>query len=209
MTVRIEPAPWRSDEAMLGNSGFERVDGDRYYTEAWVTRALLDAIKFRGTIWEPACGRGDMADVLTDYGYKVMISDIAGDSQGCKHAAKADFLTHSSPGDELFSIVTNPPYTLAEEFVRHALKLTERRGGMVAMLFRNEYDCAATRRDLFEREAFAAKLVLTKRPKWLDALAQHSASPRHNFSWYVWDHDHSGPAHIQWIPRQTPKAMLL
>ncbi len=188
---------------MLGESGFERVEGDRYWTEAWVTGALLDAVKFRGTIWEPACGRGDMADVLTAAGYRVMISDIAGDSLGCRNAARADFLTHPSPGDALFSIVTNPPYTLAEEFIRHALGLTARASGMVAMLLRNEYDCAAGRRYLFEREAFAAKLVLTRRPRWVADLDQHSASPRHNFAWFVWDHHHSGPARVGWLPAKT------
>jgi hypothetical protein len=188
----------RPDSAMV-KSGFVRVDGDRYFTEPWVTKALLSRVKFRGLVWEPACGRGDMADVLVENGYKVMASDIAGDTLGCKNAAMADFLTHSSPGDGLFSIVTNPPYILAREFIYQALKLTERASGMVAMLLRNEYDCAASRRWLFERESFASKLVLTKRPKWRDA-AESTASPRHNFAWYVWDHHHSGQARLEWIP---------
>jgi hypothetical protein len=141
-----------------------------------------------------------MADVLSDYGYEVRISDIVGDTLGCRGATEADFLTHDSPGDALFSIVTNPPYTLAEEFLCKALDLTKRASGMVAMLFRNEYDCAATRRYLFEQEAFAAKLVLTKRPRWVDGLGQDSASPRHNFAWYVWDHHNFGRATIGWLP---------
>jgi hypothetical protein len=187
---------------MLGESGFKRVEGDRYWTESWVTQALIDGVKLRGLIWEPACGRGDMADVLIAAGYEVMVSDIAGDALGCKNAAKADFLAHGSPGDALFSIVTNPPYVLAEEFIRHAIDLTARASGMVAMLLRNEYDCAASRRYLFEREAFAAKLVLTRRPRWADGLGQSSASPRHNFAWYLWDHHNSAPARIKWLPQQ-------
>lgn len=184
----------------MGESGFQRVEGDRYWTEPWVTRAVLNAVKFRGVIWEPAAGRGDMAEVLHDAGYEVIVSDIVGATLGCDGAATSDFLTHTSPGDGLISIVTNPPYVHAEAFVRKALELTERAGGMVAMLFRNEYDCAAGRRDLFERESFRAKLVLTKRPRWIDDLNQQSASPRHNFAWYLWDHHHSGPAEIRWIP---------
>jgi hypothetical protein len=186
--------------AMLGEAGFQRVEGDRYFTEPWVTRALLDRVRFRGLIWEPACGRGDMADVLVEKGYKVMCSDIAGASLGCVGAAEADFLTHGSPGDGTFSIVTNPPYNRAEAFIRKALDLTTRASGMVAMLLRNEYDCASSRRDLFERESFFGKFVLTKRPRWVDGLAQHSASPRHNFAWYVWDHHRAGPAVIRWLP---------
>ena len=139
-----------------------------------------------------------MADALVDNGYQVMASDSEGDQRGCKQAEMAVFLESCSPGDAMFSIVTNPPYTLAEEFIVHAIALTERVGGMVAMLMRNEYDCAASRRDLFEHEAFAGKLILTKRPRWRDG--EHIASPRHNFAWYVWDWGHTGPAHLEWIP---------
>jgi hypothetical protein len=194
--------PWvdlagKKRSAMLGEAGFERVEGDRYFTEPWVTKALLSCVKFRGLIWEPAAGRGDMADVLTDHGYQVMCSDIVGATLGCKNAAESDFLAHGSPGDGAFSIVTNPPYSHAEEFIRHALELTARSSGMVAMLLRNEYDCASSRRDLFERESFSMKFVLTKRPRWSE---DNIASPRHNFCWMVWDHRNSGPARIIYGP---------
>jgi hypothetical protein len=186
------------DAAMVGTSGFERVEGDQYWTEPWVTIALLNRVEFRGVIWEPACGRGDMANVLADSGYNVTVSDIAGDALGCKGAAKIDFRTAMPPAfDPLFSIVTNPPYQHASSFIRQALDLTSHAGGMVAMLLRNEFDCAASRRGLFEGMTFAAKLVLTKRPKWADV---HTASPRHNFAWYIWDHQHSGSARIEWLP---------
>lgn len=185
---------------MLGEAGFERVEGDRYWTEAWVTKALIDRVRLRGLVWEPAAGRGDMADVLVAEGYKVMCSDIAGASLGCVGAAETDFLTCTSPGDGAFSVCTNPPYVHAEAFIVKALGLTKRASGMVAMLLRNEYDCAASRRYLFEQEPFAQKLVLTKRPKWIDDLAQHSASPRHNFAWYLWDWHHAGRATIGFLP---------
>ena len=81
------------------------------------------------------------------------------------------------------SIITNPPYKLAEAFIRKALELTEPLQGRVAMLLRNEYDCAKSRRDLFEHPAFLKKIVLTKRPRW---STEDKASPRHNFAWYIW-----------------------
>lgn len=195
--------PWidlagKKRSTMLGEAGFERVEGDRYWTEPWVTQALLDVVRFRGLVWEPAAGRGDMADVIRDAGYQVMCSDIAGPTLGCKGAAEANFLTHTSPGDGTFSIVTNPPYIHAEAFIHKALELTARAGGMVAMLLRNEYDCAASRRDLFEQEPFACKLVLTKRPRWSDS---NIASPRHNFCWMIWDYNHSGPPRIIYGPK--------
>lgn len=95
------------------------------------------------------------------------------------------------------SIVTNPPYSLAEEFVRHALDLTRAAGGMVAMLLRHEFDCAATRRDLFDMRAFAYRMALTRRPRW---IAGTTGSPRHNFTWFVWDWRNERPAICKLLP---------
>lgn len=183
-----------TDAAMLGTPAYERRALDAYWTPAWCTEALLSKVWFRGLIWEPAAGRGDICRVLDANGYDIMATDIADHGYPC---GKVDFLATGSPGDGLFSIVTNPPYAEAERFVRHAIDLTARASGMVAMLLRNEWDCAASRRDLFEREPFACKLVLTKRPRW---FAEDKASPRHNFAWFVWDHRHSGPPTIGWLP---------
>lgn len=183
--------------AMVGESGYDRLAGDRYYTQPWITRALLRVVRFRGKVWEPACGRGDMVDVLREAGYDTIASDIAGATLGCVGASELDFLTHGSPGDATFSIVTNPPYAHAEAFIRKSLELTQRSGGQVAMLLRNEYDSASRRRDLFERESFACKLVLTKRPQWIEEM---DGKPRHNFAFYLWDWNHTGPATIRWLP---------
>ena len=62
---------------MLGTSGYERRQRDSYYTQAWVTEALVSQVELRNTLWEPAAGRGDMTAVLRDAGYRVTESDIA------------------------------------------------------------------------------------------------------------------------------------
>jgi hypothetical protein len=67
----------RLDPAMLGTSGYERRQRDSYYTQAWVTEALVSQVELRNTLWEPAAGRGDMTAVLRDAGYRVTESDIA------------------------------------------------------------------------------------------------------------------------------------
>ena len=62
---------------MLGTSGYARVPRDAYYTPAWVTEALLSQVSFRGAVWEPAAGGGDMSSVLRSAGYHVVETDIA------------------------------------------------------------------------------------------------------------------------------------
>ena len=51
---------------------------DFYPTPPDVTRALLNMLDIPAgaTIWEPACGQGDLARVLSDRGYKTILTDI-------------------------------------------------------------------------------------------------------------------------------------
>jgi hypothetical protein len=56
---------------------------------------------------------------------------------------------------------------------------------MVAMLLRVDFDSAATRPHLFGVcPAFARKVVLTRRIRW---LANSYGSPSYNHAWFIWD----------------------
>lgn len=195
MTGELLHAPRRFRSPVYGESGYERRANDAFYTEHWVTRALVDVVRFRGWVWEPAAGRGDISIVLNQAGYSVLGSDIEPAAGGI---ARLDFLAEADLiGPSVQSIITNPPYgKTGAEFARHALKLTEPIGGMVALLARHEWDSAAERRDIFARHpAFAVKVTLTRRPLW-DWWGEQTpgkrAAPRHNFAWYVWDWQHKG-----------------
>lgn len=170
--------------AMHGESGYERVANDAYWTPAWCTEALLDRTLMPPRVWEPACGEGHICRVLGRRNIIYSATDLVDHGFG---RAGVDFLALNTAQELLApafpSIITNPPYKLAEAFIRQALRFMEPEKGRVAMLLRNEYDSAASRRDLFEHPAFLKKLVLTKRPKW---SAEDKASPRHNFAWFVW-----------------------
>lgn len=89
----------------------DRRDFDDYPTEPEWTHALLDQIKIRGPIWEPAAGAGQMARVLAARGHKVRATDI--------RFTKRDFTKHEGTWEG--SIVTNPPYKLLDKFIEVAL----------------------------------------------------------------------------------------
>lgn len=191
------------DTAMLVTKGrYERVALDAYFTPRWCTEALISKAGWLPRqIWEPAAGRGDMADSLARAGFEVQASDIHDhDWIACDEVRRLpaqNFLDAvRSPAP---CIVTNPPY--ADEggarFIEHALKLTEQHRGMVAMLLRNEFDSAKVRRPYFaECPAFRMKIVLTKRPLWF----AHQGNARHNFAWYVWDHRWDGAPVLKYAP---------
>lgn len=175
-------------------SGWERRPLEKYESPAWVTSALLGFIQAKpGTIWEPACGQGQMVRVLKDQ-FLVLASDID---------AGTDFLkAQRLPDPAVRGIITNPPYNLAEDFCAHALKLTAPVKGFVAMLLRVDFDSAKTRAHLFrDCPAFAKKIVLTKRIAWfVEEDGKPKASPSYNHCWMIWDHAHVGPPTIAYAP---------
>jgi hypothetical protein len=168
------------------DSGYERKERDLYETPEWVTKALLPYVPGRiKDVWEPACASGKMTRALNTIIPTVYGTDID---------LGIDFLEQSSsPYD---AIITNPPYVLAREFIDHALTLTKRRWGYVAMLLRTDYDHASTRTHLFGWP-FSRKVVLTKRIKWFE---DSKGQPSFNHAWFIWDWKHSGPPTLAYGP---------
>lgn len=212
MTIKSDPSLYKSD--------FERNRLDRYWTEHPVTTALAQRIPFeKGNVWDPCCGRGDIAQVLKRFGHWPFMSDID-ISEVCEASAlgklgiqlqQADFLQDNPDfllESEIDGIITNTPFgDAAEDMVRHALAYKNIR--FFAFLLRAEWDHASTRRDLFTEQPFAKEIVLTWRPRWDWWLTDEEKrarkiaagkdpdinhSPRHNYSWFVWDRKHTGPA---------------
>jgi hypothetical protein len=164
------------------NSEYIRIVNDDYATPAWVTRALLSVEDFPQPIWECAPGAGYMADALMEMGNEVLL-------QGVNFLDEIETLAAS--------IVTNPPYRIADAFIRHALELTHP-FGKVAMLLPLAFDTAKSRREIFrDCAAFKAKYQLVRRISW--ANLDHIASPSQNHAWYVWDHCFTGKPIIGYL----------
>ena len=110
-----------------------------------------------------------------------------------------DFLkTGYLPDPSTATIVTNPPYALAQEFIEHALKLTKPVAGTVAMLLRTDYDHAKSRQHLFGKcEQFWTKVMLTKRIKWFE---DSKGQPSFNHAWFTWDWKHEGAPTLAYGP---------
>jgi len=183
---------------MFGESGYERQEDDFYRTPAWCTKALLDTLpwnlksRYGNGIWEPAAGDGAIRDVLEDHGYYVYAFDINPRAERIEYR---DFLTDTQPPWYTSMLITNPPYKHAEAFIHMAMAMARFRPRypknrkdwprMVAMLLRNEFDSAASRKELFTGNVyFDTKIILTKRPRWIEGS---TGSPRHNYAWFVWD----------------------
>jgi hypothetical protein len=188
------------DPAMI-KSNYDRNPGDQYWTEPWVTQALIECFPWFNRpgckVWEPACGAGHMANALVDSGVNVtQASDIdinvIGDIRPGVWVTEIDFLYsdfgHLCPGP-CNTIITNPPFNLHESFLRQALSFRDIH--TVCFLLRSDFKHAKKRIDLFEDPRFSCEIVLTSRPRWDDWWngKPPKASPRHNYSWFVWDRE--------------------
>lgn len=172
------------------DGGYERLENDAYWTPSWVVWALKTSLP-PGPYWEPAVGIGRIADVLKIWGQDVRVSDVK--DYGYPQTELVDYLKCEQRFEG--TIITNPPYVYAEEFVRRSLRLTWLAKGKVVMLLRSDWDAAASRVDLFSKRPFYMKLILTKRPWWTE---DKTNSPRHNFAWYIWDWQHEGESIVRY-----------
>ncbi len=136
----------------------------------------------RGT-WEPACGDGMMVEAL----HKVCVGRIVpADVRPTKISmGGVDFLKAWQMPQGTHQIVTNPPFNLAADFIRHARSLRV----PFAMLLKSTFWHAADRRALFVETGPIKVLPLGWRP----AMApDRGDSPTMEFSWTVWDDAPSG-----------------
>lgn len=180
---------------LANRSAHDRNKTDFYETPPEVTAALLYFLESKNLIspgcmiWEPAYGRGKMGRVMLDRGYAVLGTDLHPETDG---APSIDFMTAEMPCDW---IITNPPFSQASDFVRHALEL----GKPCAFLLKSQFWHARSRLQLFRDNPPSYVLPLTWRPDFL--YGAKSGSPTMEILWTVWGV--GGDA--QYYPLQRPK----
>jgi hypothetical protein len=189
---------------------------DLYETPECATRALLAVESLpQGTVWEPACGPGAIVRVPRAAGHKVYATDLVDYGSPDQDAAGVDFLMESrflteseseskseskSAPDSIGSIVTNPPFKLADDFVRHALLLCPR----VYMLLRLAFLESEGRSDILDGGrlrhvyVFRQRLPMMHRAGWDGPRASSAMA----FAWFCWDRQHRGPAELHRISRE-------
>jgi hypothetical protein len=157
----------------------ERGD-DLYETPLEAVRALLAVETLpSGVIWEPACGPGSIVRVLRSIGYRVWSTDLVDYGSPDQDESGIDFLLERSAPSSITSIVTNPPFKLAEQFARCALTLCPR----VYMLLRLGFLESERRRDILDSGSLKTVYV---------GRRSRNASPALAFAWYCWDRQRAG-----------------
>ena len=165
-----------------GNFNENRRELDFYPTPANVTIALLDFLNLPlgRTVWEPACGSGNMSKVIENRGYKVFSTDLATE---CYGEGGINFLDCQSIQAD--AIITNPPFNLSEQFIVKAMADAK----IVCLLLKSQYWHAKSRYQLFEKYPPSFVLPLTWRPDFLEherKEGEKKGAPTMEVAWSVW-----------------------
>lgn len=164
---------------MIGGTGSHgRHPSDFYETPTEATVALMNQLELdpcdpNTDIWEPACGDGAIAQFLMGMGFYVEPSDIRKETP----YFQKDFLTGKP--EHCDWIITNPPFNLADEFIRRAWSLEV----PFAFLLKATFWNTKAHGKLFQECPATGVYPLTWRP----AMApDRGKSPTMDFTWVTW-----------------------
>lgn len=157
---------------------------DLYETPTCAIRALLLAEDLPRVVWEPCAGRGAISRELISAGHAVIAQDLMaypGSDNGIQSGI--DFLMETRAPGGCSQIVTNPPFKLADAFIRHGLSL----GCDVAVLLRLMAIEGSGRADLVDSHlvrvwAGIERLPMMHREGWAGSKISSAGVP---FAWFI------------------------
>jgi len=179
----------------------ERINNDYYATPACSVKSLLSIQQFKGDFLEPCVGGGHIANIISKhYNNKVIGMDIV--DRGYEGTIVDNFLTHDF--DRKFdNIITNPPFSLAQEFIEKSLSLLND-GGICAMFLKIQFLEGRKRKDFFKQFPPKYVAVFSKRQNPLRNGSEFDEkgkpwSSTMCFAWFVWEKGIITVPNILWI----------
>lgn len=168
---------------------------DYYATDPQAMEDLLKHETFHPDIWEPACGEGNLSEVLKDHGYNVYSTDLI--DRGYQYEL-LDFLQTDKKwnGD----IITNPPFKYTTEFVLKGLDAIKN-GRKLALFLKINH--------LYGRRRY--KEIYSKVPPYRVYVYDRSRGCSRNnrpegfknqamdYCWMIWEKGNIGPTDLRWI----------
>lgn len=181
--------------AVLGasnHSSLTREVNDYYATDPKAVELLLEKEKFSINLLEPSCGEGHISKVLSEHGYNVTSSDLI--SRGFGNTQ--DFFDYKYFDG---NIITNPPYKVALDFVKHSLEIIPD-GNKVAMFLKIQFLESKSRRIFFDE--FPPKKIYVASSRLICAMNGEFDKYKSSaacYAWFVWEKGYAGKPEIDWI----------
>ncbi len=149
--------------------GSKRILQDAYQTPEYCIELIFDRIKWSGihSFLEPCRGDNNI--------YNKIPNNII--TFWCEIKEDRDYLNFKFPYT-IDLIITNPPYSLAQEFIEKSL--AEAR--TIVYLLRLDFFGSIKRHEFWIRNTPTHLYVLSKRPSFIG-----KGTDANNYGWFVWD----------------------
>ncbi|SER50370.1 hypothetical protein SAMN04490244_101286 [Tranquillimonas rosea] len=175
---------------------------DDFPTPPWATRALCEWLAGQGwnlfhlSVREPAANRGFMARPLGEAFGTVMASDVHDYGVGFP---QEDYLFPGADRSADWTI-TNPPFRLAEDFIRAAIEASL---SGVAMIVRGAFlEGVGRYQKLFSLTPPTDVLQFCERVPMVKGKYDPLATTATSYAWFVWQFDRpQGETRLHWIPQ--------
>jgi hypothetical protein len=187
-----------------GNSATERADNDFYTTDPQSVKIFLDKYikdgeNLEGSIYECSCGTGNISEVIKEYypNNELFSSDLIDRGYGY---GNIDFLNYEYKR-KFDTIITNPPFSLINDFIKRGLELT------------NRYLIYFAKIQILEGEDRVGFLKNTPL-KYIYVNKKRQATWKNNepldpngkkwattmmMCWFVWDKEYKGEPIVRWL----------
>lgn len=199
MTIKDWTGNSKSTYGALGannHTDSEREEHDFYATDPIAIDGLLslNILSKWDSILEPSCGQGHMSKALEAKGFTVFSSDLIDRGYG----NKSDFLKRTTPFSG--TIVTNPPFKYAEEFIVKALELIPD-GKFVCMFLKTLYlESQGRGSGLWKDNPPKIVAVHSRRVKCaINGDFEKVKSSSVSYSWFIWEKGVKTEPIIKWI----------
>lgn len=181
-----------------GEGAAPRAPRDLYTEPPEAVEALCKVERFTDPVWDPACGTRSLVKVLEGHGYDVYGTDIAMSPPDGDGDPGDDFTRGCIPPVEpIGSIVSNPPYSLADAFVLRALDLATHK---VAMFLRVQWLEGERRYRRIYRDRPPARVWVFRHRLGMVKRGQRFKDGMYSHAWFVWDLTASVRAtELRWI----------
>lgn len=170
------------------NRGTIRQVNDHYDTPTYTTRSLLDAHDIKYPVLEPCAGNLAIANMLNKG--LVTTNDINPESQS---TFNYDYLNYSFKDSHINTVITNPPFNIAQQIIDRALNDVVE-GGEVIMLLRVNFLGSQKRKPFWKDAPLKYVYVLSKRPAFINGKTDSI-----EYAWFVFERGYTGNATIQVI----------
>jgi hypothetical protein len=187
---------------MLGSSSHaleDRQQHDYYATEPKAIELLLEFETFNKNILEPCVGQGHLAEVLKEKGYNLSCYDLI--DRGYPGTTTKDYLNLVDDPLEFFDgdIITNPPYSMCNEFIARSLELIPS-GNRVAMFMGLNFVEGKKRKEFLQKYPIHTIYVSSSRLNCAKNgdFVKYTSSAK-CYAWFIWVKGYKGKTNFEWF----------